>query len=124
MVMIVNDKRADIAILRTIGATPRTILLTFIVQGSVVGVLGTALGALGGVLLAQHVNLILRGLQYLLGTQLIAPSIYFIDYLPSQIHLHDIVLVCGLTLCMCLLATLYPAWRASKITPAEALRYE
>lgn len=123
MVMIVNDKRGDIAILRTLGASPRMILLTFVVQGSFIGALGTALGVWGGVLLTHHVNALMHLLQRWLGVQFISSSVYFIDFLPTRIHSHDVWLISGVTFLLSVLATVYPAWRAAKIMPAEVLRY-
>jgi len=124
LVMIVNDKQADIAILRTLGATPRTILGIFMVQGVTVGIVGTLLGLLGGLLLAHNVTHIVNGLQSLLHMRFISSSVYFVDYLPSRIELNDVLKVCGLAVVFSLFATLYPAWRASRVQPARALRYE
>ena len=124
LVMVVNDKRADIAILRTLGATPRTILMIFIVQGSIIGFVGTLIGLISGLLLASHVTEIVNGIQHLFHVQLIATGVYYVDYLPSRIEWSDVFLICGAALGMSFLATLYPAWDASRTEPAEALRYE
>lgn len=124
LVMVVNDKRADIAILRTLGATPRTILGIFIVQGSVIGLIGTLFGLIGGLLLASHVTEIVNGIQNIFHVQLIAKGVYYVDYLPSKIEWADVIKTCGAALVMSLLATLYPAWDASRTEPAKALRYE
>lgn len=124
LVMVVNDKRADIAILRTFGATPRMILATFIVQGCVVGVVGTILGLVGGILLAVNAPTLVNLLQQILHTQFISSSVYFVDYLPSRLEWTDVWQVCSIALLMSLLATIYPAWQASRTQPAEALRYE
>ena len=124
LVMVVNDKQAEIAILRTIGATPATILWIFIVQGMMVGCVGTLLGLLGGVVLASNATTIVNSLQSLFNTHLLSSNIYFVDYLPSKIMWSDLWLVCLMALLMCFIATIYPAWRASKTVIAEALHYE
>lgn len=124
LVMVVNDKQAEIAILRTIGATPATILWVFIVQGMMVGVIGTFLGLLGGLILASNATSIVNALQSLFDVQLFSSSIYFVDYLPSKILLSDLVVICFAALFMSFIATIYPAWRASKTVIAEALHYE
>jgi lipoprotein-releasing system permease protein len=124
LVMVVNDKQAEIAILRTIGATPATILWIFIVQGMMVGIVGTLLGLGGGLLLASNATAIVNGLQSLLGVHILSSNIYFVDYLPSKILWSDIGLICVMALLMCFVATIYPAWRASKTVIAEALHYE
>lgn len=124
LVMVVNDKQAEIAILRTIGATPATILWIFIVQGMMVGVVGTMLGMVGGVALAKNATTIVDGLQSLFNVQLLSSKIYFVDYLPSKILWSDLWQVCVMALLMSFIATIYPAWRASKTVIAEALHYE
>ncbi len=124
LVVIVTEKRADIAILRTLGASPRSILGIFMVQGAVIGVLGTAVGTLTGIVLALNVEAIVQAIERLLGTRFLSPQIYFISELPSDLQWLDVVLVAGSALAISLLATLYPAWRASQVQPAEALRYE
>lgn len=124
LVMVVNDKQAEIAILRTIGATPGTILWIFIVQGMMVGFLGTFLGLAGGIVLALNATTIVNGLQSLFNVHILSSSIYFVDYLPSKILLSDLWVVCAMALMMSFIATIYPAWRASKTVIAEALHYE
>jgi len=124
LVMVVNDKQADIAILRTFGATPRTILATFVVQGFVIGLVGTLLGLVGGVLLAYNVTAVVTFIQNIFHVNLISSSIYFVNYLPSRPLWSDIWQICTIALVLSLLATLYPAWMASRTQPAEALRYE
>lgn len=124
LVMVVNDKRADIAILRTLGATPTTIMSTFIIQGGVIGLVGTILGLCGGLALAANVTHIVNGLQHLLNVHFISSSVYFINYLPSKISVSDVIEVCLIAFGLSLIATLYPAWIAFRTEPAEALRYE
>jgi len=124
LVMLVNDKQADIAILRTMGATPKLIMKIFIVQGLLVGALGTLLGLIFGLLLAYNVTDIVNTLQNWLGVHVLSSSVYWVDYLPSKIMLSDIVKVCGVALLMSFVATLYPALRASKTVITEALHHE
>lgn len=124
LVMVVNDKQAEIAILRTIGATPTTILSIFIIQGMMVGIIGTLLGLIGGLILASNATAIVSALQSFFQTQILSSNIYFVDYLPSKIMLSDLWQVCFIALVMSFLATIYPAWRASKTVIAEALHYE
>lgn len=124
LVMVVNEKQADIAILRTFGATPRMILGIFIVQGGLVGVFGTLMGVVGGLLLAWNVTSIVDWIQHVFHVQLLSSSVYFVNYLPSQVILSDVVTIGIGSLLLSLLATLYPAWRASKLDPVESLRYE
>lgn len=124
LVMVVNDKRGDIAILRTLGATPGQIMAIFMVQGTVIGVVGTAIGAVLGILGALNVSAAISGIETLIGHKFLNADVYFIDYLPSQIQAPDVYMVCGAALVLSFFATLYPAWRASRTQPAEALRYE
>jgi lipoprotein-releasing system permease protein len=124
LVMVVTDKKSDIAILRTLGATPGQIMAIFMVQGTVIGVVGTLLGALLGCLVALNVSSWIAGLERLLGHKILDATVYFIDYIPSQLQLNDVLLVCSAALLLSFLATLYPAWRAARTQPAEALRYE
>lgn len=124
LVMVVTDKKADIAILRTLGASPGTIMGIFMVQGSVIGVVGTLAGCVLGVLAALNVSAMVAGLEKLFGIQFLSSDVYFISYLPSQLIWSDVVLICAAALGMSFLATLYPAWRASRTEPAEALRYD
>ncbi|PVZ20422.1 MULTISPECIES: lipoprotein-releasing ABC transporter permease subunit [unclassified Pseudomonas] len=124
LVMVVNDKRGDIAILRTLGMTPRQIMGVFMVQGTVIGVVGVAAGAVLGILAALNVSSAIAGLEHLIGHKFLNPDVYFIDYIPSQVMAQDVYLVCGAALVLSFFATLYPAWRAARTQPAEALRYE
>ena len=124
LVMVVTDKTADIAILRTMGASPGAIMAIFMVQGAYIGVVGTIVGTVVGVLLASNVSELIHGLELLLKTQFLNPDVYFISDLPSQLLWSDVSIISGTALVLSLLATIYPAWRASKVQPAEALRYE
>lgn len=124
LVVVVTEKRADIAILRTLGASPKSIMGIFLAHGSVVGVVGTLVGTISGVLLALNVEPIVHGIERLFSTSFIAADVYFISELPSDLHWSDVLLVSGSSLVLGLLSALYPAWRASKVQPAEALRYE
>lgn len=124
LVMVVNEKQTDIAILRTYGATPRTIMNIFIVQGGLVGIFGTLLGIIGGVLLAWNVTAIVNWIQDVFHVQFLSSNVYFVNYLPSKIEWMDIVKISVTSLLLSLIATIYPAWRASKMDPVESLRYE
>lgn len=124
LVMVVADKGADIAILRTMGASRRLIMSVFIIQGSVAGLIGTSLGAVIGVFLAQNVIGISVAVENAINRRLNDSSIYLISHLKSQLIWSDVALVCLMALLISFLATLYPAWRATKIQPAEVLRYE
>jgi len=124
LVMVVNDKQSEIAILRTIGATPSTILCIFIVQGMLVGAIGTLLGLISGVLLASNATTIVNHMQSFFNVHILSSSVYFVDYLPSKILLKDLLEVCAIALLMSFIATIYPAWRASRTVIAEALHYE
>ncbi|HHM06507.1 MAG TPA: FtsX-like permease family protein, partial [Gammaproteobacteria bacterium] len=124
LVMTVRDKEADIAILRTLGAKPRSIMAIFIVQGALIGLVGTLLGGVGGVALALNVETIVPALEQAFGVHFLPPDIYYISDLPSDLQRADVVRICSVSLLVSLLATLYPAWRAARTQPAEALRYE
>ena len=124
LVMTVTDKRADIAILRTLGATPGAILRIFMIQGSVSGAFGTLLGAVTGIITARNLDTWVPAIERLFGIQFLAKDIYFINTLPSDPRAADMVAIIGIALLMSLLATLYPSWRAARLKPAETLRYE
>jgi len=124
LVMVVTDKRADIAILRTLGATPATIMRIFVIQGAIIGVLGTLLGLAGGIALALNVETIVPAIERIFDTEFLAADVYYISDVPSELHWNDVGLMAGVALVLSLLATLYPAWRAASTQPAEALRYE
>jgi lipoprotein-releasing system permease protein len=124
LVMVVTDKQADIAILRTMGAKPSTIMRIFMVQGSVIGVVGTVLGLIAGILMALNVTALVKFLEALLSTQFLSSDVYYISSMPSDLQWADVMVITLISLAMSFLATLYPSWRASKIQPAEALRYE
>lgn len=124
LVMVVTDKTADIAILRTMGATPGRIMRIFIVQGAVIGITGTLVGTALGILGAYNISGFIAWLEAFMGHQFLSADVYFISYLPSQLQWQDVWIISGAGLAMSLLATIYPAWRASRVDPAEALRYE
>jgi len=124
LVMVVNDKRSDIAILRTLGASPGSIMTIFIIQGVVIGVLGTALGVAGGVGLALNVETIVPAIESLFNVEFLAADVYYISDVPSEMHWNDVWTMVLVSMGLSLLATLYPAWRAAHTLPAEALRYE
>ena len=124
LVMVVTDKRADIAILRTLGATPAAILRIFMIQGSLIGILGTLLGSILGVALALTVSDLVAWVERQFGIEFLSSEVYFISYLPSELQMGDLLTVVGVTLGISFFATIYPAWRASRTQPAEALRYE
>ena len=124
LVMVVKDKQGDIAIMRTIGATRLSITQVFMVQGTLIGLIGTLFGLLLGVVLALNLAPIVAGLEAMLGFKFLAPDVYFISDLPAHVELGDIVRICATAFFLALLSTLYPAWRAARTQPAEALRYE
>ena len=124
LVMAVTDKRADIAILRTLGASPNSVMWVFIVQGALIGVIGTLLGMVGGVLIALNIETIVPFIEHLFGVQFLAKDVYYISDLPSDLEWGDVIVITTVSLVLSLLATLYPSRRAAKTNPAEALRYE
>lgn len=124
LTMMVNDKRADIAVLRTMGASPRAVMTIFIVQGALIGVAGVVIGVLIGTPLAINAGAIVEFFERTFGAQIFDPSVYFVTRIPSVVVPTEIIRVCCIAWLLSLLATLYPAWRAAQIQPAEALRYE
>ena len=123
-VMLVTDKLADIAILRTLGLTPRGVMGIFTVQGTVIGLIGTLVGVLAGVALTLNLDHVLHAIESVFKVQLIPEDVYYITGLPTQLEASDVTVIACVALAMAFLATLYPAWRASRTAPAEALRYE
>jgi len=124
LVMIVKEKQTDIAILRTLGAGPPNILATFAIQGVVIGLGGTLLGAALGTLLSRNLESLVAWLERLLGTHFLDASVYYMSELPAYVEGMDVVRVCTVAFLLCAIATIYPAWRASRTAPAEALRHE
>ena len=124
LVMAVTDKQADIAILRTLGASPFSIMKIFIVQGVVIGLIGTLAGSISGIILALNLDVVVPFIEHLFGVQFLSKDVYYISELPSDLRYHEVMLVSGISFAISLLATLYPSYRASQTQPAEALRYE
>ena len=124
LVMIVKEKQSDIAILRTLGAGPRNVLAAFAIQGVMIGLAGTAAGAALGTVLARHLQGIIDAVQRLFGVQFMDASVYFMNELPAYVEPTDVVQICSVAFLLCVLATMYPAWRASRTAPADALRHE
>ncbi|BBE50273.1 Lipoprotein-releasing system transmembrane protein LolE [Ferriphaselus amnicola] len=124
LVMAVTDKQADIAILRTLGASPSSIMKIFMVQGVLIGLIGMVLGVGGGVLIALNIGTLIPFIEHLFGVQFLSKEFYYISELPSDLHSADVIVVASMSFVISLLATLYPSWRAAKVQPAEALRYE
>ena len=124
LVMVVTDKQSDIAILRTLGATPSSVMKIFIMQGAVIGLAGTVLGVVAGIVLALNVDTVLPWIERTLSVQFLSKEIYFISELPSELRANDVTVIAAVSLAMSFVATIYPSWRASRVRPAEALRYE
>jgi lipoprotein-releasing system permease protein len=124
LVMAVTDKQPDIAILRTLGAAPSGIMAVFIVQGALIGVIGTLMGVGGGVLLALNIDVVVPFIESLFNVHFLAKDVYYISDLPSDLQLSDVIVIAAVSFFLSLLATIYPSWRASRVNPAEALRYE
>ena len=124
LVMIVKEKQGDIALLRTLGASPAGILRTFAVQGVLIGAVGTVGGAVLGIVLANNVEAIVGGIESLFGVQFMDARVYFMTDLPAHVEALDVLRVCGVAFALCAVATIYPAWRASRTQPAEALRHD
>ncbi len=124
LVMMVTDKNGDIAILRTLGLSPAAVLAIFLIQGGLIGLVGVALGAAGGVALAQNIEVVVPAIERLLDIRFLAPDVYYISELPSDLRWPDVWRITVIAFGLCLVATLYPAWRAARTRPVEALRYE
>jgi len=124
LVMAVSDKQSDIAVLRTLGASPKSILKIFIIQGTIIGAIGILLGVIGGVWLASNIETLVPALENMLGYKFLSPDVYYISDLPSDMHWSDVILISVVSFVLCLFATIYPAFRAANTLPAEALRYE
>ena len=124
LVMAVTDKRADIAIMRTFGASPASIMAIFIVQGALIGIVGTIVGGFLGVLIALNISTIVPFIEHLFNVQFLAKEVYYISELPSHLIWNDVVTIVAMSFLLSLLATLYPSWKASQMNPAEALRYD
>jgi lipoprotein-releasing system permease protein len=124
LVMVVKDKQSDIAILRTAGASPSNILKIFIIQGSIIGVIGTLVGATLGVLFTLNLETIVLFMESTLGIKFLAADVYFISDLPADLRISDVMRICTITLILALTSTIYPAWRGARTMPSEALRYE
>jgi len=123
-VMTVTDKEADIAILRTLGASPLSITTIFMIQGALIGVIGTLIGVVGGIILALNVGTVLPAIERAFNIQFLDKTVYYISELPSDLQKGDVITIAIIALILALLATIYPAWRAAKVNPADALRYE
>lgn len=123
-VMLVTDKQADIAILRTLGLTPRGVMQVFMVQGTLIGVVGTVLGVVGGIVLTLNLEHILKAIESVFGVVLMPEDVYYVTGLPTELNPDDVSIIALVALAMAFLATIYPAWRAARTAPAEALRYE
>ena len=124
LVMAVTDKRADIAIMRTFGASPRSIMGIFIVQGALIGIIGTLIGAVIGIIIALNIDTIIPFIENLFKVQFLAKDVYYISDLPSKLDWNDVITIVIMSFILSLLATLYPSYKASTLNPAEALRYE
>jgi lipoprotein-releasing system permease protein len=124
LVMLVQDKQADIAILRTLGASPLSIIEIFMIQGSLIGVIGTLIGVVGGVLIGLNVDTVVPAIEHVLGFKFLAKDVYYISDLPSDVQGGDVITIGLVSLVLSFVATLYPSFRASRVNPAEALRYE
>ena len=122
MVMVVKDKRRDIAILRTFGSSPGSILSVFVVQGSLIGLLGIAFGVALGVLISVNLQDLVHGLESILGFKFLDARVYFMSDLPAHVRLADVLRICGVAFVLACMSTLYPAWRAARLLPAESLR--
>src|SRR3954451_7432315 len=123
-VMVVTDKQADIAILRTLGAAPSSVMAIFMIQGALIGIIGTLIGVVGGVLLALNVETVVPAIERTLHIQFLDKSVYYISDLPSDLQSPDVITIASIALVLALIATLSPSFRAARVNPADALRYE
>lgn len=124
LVMVVTDKHPDIAILRTLGAAPSSIMKIFVVQGAIIGVIGTMAGVIVGILLALNIDVVVPWVEHTFHFQILSSEVYYISELPSDLHWRDVISIAAVSLFLSFIATIYPSWRASRVNPAEALRYE
>jgi len=124
LVMVVTDKQADIAILRTLGAKPRSIMFIFLIQGAIIGVIGNVIGAIGGISLALNVDTVVPFIENLFGVDFMPADVYYISDFPSELHWDDVSQITIVAFLLSVLFTIYPAWRGARTQPAEALRYE
>ncbi|MFT5322056.1 MAG: lipoprotein-releasing system permease protein, partial [Pseudohongiellaceae bacterium] len=124
LVMTVTDKQADIAILRTLGASPKSIMAIFMIQGTIIGAIGTVLGVLGGVLLASNVETLVQSIERLFNVDFLPGNVYYISTLPSELVWNDVIIISAVAFLFTVLSTIYPARQAANTQPAEALRYE
>ncbi|MBU6473125.1 MAG: FtsX-like permease family protein, partial [Alphaproteobacteria bacterium] len=124
LIMLVKDKSPDIAILRTMGATRGAVMRVFLIAGASIGVVGTLVGFVIGVVFCANIEAIRQFLSSLTGTQLFNPEIYFLSHMPAKVDSGEVIAVVGMALTLSFLATLYPSWRAARLDPVEALRYE
>jgi lipoprotein-releasing system permease protein len=124
LVMVVTEKHPDIAILRTLGASPASIMKIFVVQGIVIGTFGTVVGVAAGIVTALNIDVVVPAIEKLFHFQILSREVYYISELPSDLHWAEVAWVAAMSLSLSLMATLYPSWRAARVNPAEALRYE
>ena len=124
LVMLVQDKQSDIAILRTLGLSPASVMQVFMIQGMVIGLLGITIGVISGVLLSLNLSYIVKFIESMTGSELMPSDVYYISGVPTHVVASDVITISVVAFFMCLLATIYPAWRASRTDPASALRYE
>jgi lipoprotein-releasing system permease protein len=124
LVMVVKDKQSDIAILRTVGARPASVLAIFMTQGTAIGLIGTLGGLVLGVLVSVNLEMLIHGLEAVVGTQFLDAKVYFMSDLPATVEWRDVVKICATAFVLCCLSTLYPSWRAARTQPAQALRHD
>lgn len=124
LVMMVTDKNSDIAILRTLGMSPGSVMAIFIIQGCIIGVIGTLVGTIGGIILALNVETVVPAIEHFFGIKFLAADVYYINELPSDMRWSDVFRISGIAFLLTVIATIYPAWRGARTQPAEALRYE